>query len=80
MEQMMFAKSMVASTGNLTPYIVAAFYYLIVTLPLTKIIATFEQKLAAAEGLTAAPEPKKTRKLRRAEKAAKLAEAETGEK
>jgi polar amino acid transport system substrate-binding protein len=50
MEQMMFAKSMVASTGNMTPYIVSACYYLLVTLPLTKIIAEFEKKLAAAEG------------------------------
>jgi polar amino acid transport system substrate-binding protein len=61
MEQMMFAKSMVASTGNMTPYIVAACYYLIVTLPLTRIIAIFEQKLAAAEGLSS-PDDKKTKK------------------
>jgi polar amino acid transport system substrate-binding protein len=70
MEAMMFAKSMVASTGNMTPYIVAAGYYLIVTLPLTKIIATFEQKLAAAEGLSTAPEAKKSRKTLRAERKA----------
>ncbi|MDR0500295.1 MAG: amino acid ABC transporter permease [Coriobacteriales bacterium] len=62
MEQMMFAKSMVANTGNMTPYIVAACYYLVVTLPLTKIIAVFEKKLAAAEGLTTAPEGKQKKK------------------
>ena len=62
MEQMMFAKSMVAASGNMTPYIVAAGYYLLVTLPLTKIIATFEKKLAAAEGTTSEPEKKKKRK------------------
>lgn len=50
MELMMFSKSLTASTGNITPYIVAAGYYLIVTLPLTKLIGTFEKKLAAADG------------------------------
>lgn len=50
MELMMFSKSLTSSTGNITPYIVAACYYLIVTLPLTKLIGTFEKKLAAAEG------------------------------
>jgi polar amino acid transport system substrate-binding protein len=50
MEQMLFAKTMVATTGNMTPYVVAAGYYLIVTLPLTRIISSFEKKLAAAEG------------------------------
>ncbi len=50
MELMMFSKSLTASTGNITPYIVAACYYLIVTLPLTKLIGTFERRLAAADG------------------------------
>jgi polar amino acid transport system substrate-binding protein len=64
MEQMMFAKSMVANTGNMTPYIVAACYYLIVTLPLTKIIGIFEKKLAAAEGQSAAEGSKKKKRRR----------------
>ncbi|MDR2672564.1 MAG: amino acid ABC transporter permease [Coriobacteriales bacterium] len=64
MEQMMFAKSMVASTGNMTPYIVAAGYYLLVTLPLTKIIASFERRLAAAEGSSTAPSSSKKRRRR----------------
>ncbi len=51
MELMMFSKSLTASTGNITPYIVAAGYYLIITLPLTKLIGTFEKKLAAADGV-----------------------------
>ena len=51
MELMMFSKSLTASTGNITPYIVAACYYLIVTLPLTKLIGTFERRLAAADGV-----------------------------
>jgi ABC-type amino acid transport system permease subunit len=61
MEQMLFAKSMVASTGNMTPYIVAAGYYLIVTLPLTKIISSFERRLASAEGQSSPPKPKRRR-------------------
>ncbi|MDR2107921.1 MAG: amino acid ABC transporter permease [Coriobacteriales bacterium] len=64
MEQMMFAKSMVASTGNMTPYVVAACYYLLVTLPLTRIISSFEKKLAASEGQSSQPPaPKKKRGL-----------------
>jgi len=61
---MMIAKSMVASSGNMTPYIVSAGYYLLVTLPLTKIIAEFEKKLAAAEGNTEAPTAKKPKHRR----------------
>jgi len=63
MEQMMFAKSMVASTGNMTPYIVSAGYYLLITLPLTKIIAEFEKKLAAADDNSSAPDDKKKPKM-----------------
>ena len=59
MEMMMFGKSMVATSGNMTPYIVAACYYLIVTLPLTRIISNFERKLAAAEGNGSAKSKKK---------------------
>ncbi|MDR1775396.1 MAG: amino acid ABC transporter permease [Actinomycetes bacterium] len=50
MEMMMFGKSLVANTGNMTPYIVAACYYLLVTMPLTRVITTFERKLAVSEG------------------------------
>jgi polar amino acid transport system substrate-binding protein len=50
MEMMMFGKSLVANTGNMTPYIIAACYYLMVTMPLTRIITIFERKLAATEG------------------------------
>jgi polar amino acid transport system substrate-binding protein len=49
MEQMMFAKNIVASSGNMTPYIVAALYYLLVTLPLTRFSRNFEKKLAKSE-------------------------------
>ena len=46
MEMVMFAKSITATTGNMTPYIVAAIFYLLVTLPLTKFIGIFEKRLA----------------------------------
>ncbi|MDR2196983.1 MAG: amino acid ABC transporter permease [Coriobacteriales bacterium] len=58
MEQMMFAKTLVNTAGNMTPYVVAACYYLIVTLPLTRIISIFEKKLAASEGREAPPPDK----------------------
>ena len=47
----MFSKSLTSTTGNITPYIVAACYYLIVTLPLTKLIGSFEKRLAARDGV-----------------------------
>lgn len=65
MELMMFAKTLTSTTGNMTPYIVAAGYYLIVTLPLTKLISNFEGKLAAADGSGSQPPAKKERRLGR---------------
>jgi len=50
MEMMMFGKSLVANTGNMTPYVIAAGYYLLVTMPLTRVISVFEKKLAQSEG------------------------------
>ncbi len=49
MELMMFSKNITAATGNITPYIVAAGYYLLVTIPLTKFVNLFEQRLAKQE-------------------------------
>lgn len=46
MEIMMYSKTITAATGNVTPYIVAACFYLIVTIPLTKIINKMEERLA----------------------------------
>lgn len=46
MEVVMYAKTIVASTGSITPYIVAAVFYLIITLPLAKLVGTLENKLA----------------------------------
>lgn len=45
MEVMMFSKTITAATGNVTPYIVAAAFYLIVTLPATKIINKLEKHI-----------------------------------
>lgn len=45
MEIVMYAKSIVASTGSITPYIVAACFYLVVTLPLAKVVGILEAKL-----------------------------------
>ena len=46
MEIMMYAKTITAATGNVTPYIVAAGFYLIVTIPMTKLINSMEQRMA----------------------------------
>ncbi|WP_101721320.1 amino acid ABC transporter permease [Eggerthella timonensis] len=45
-ELMMYAKTITAATGNVTPYIVAAGFYLIVTIPLTKLINSMERRMA----------------------------------
>lgn len=45
MEIMMFAKTITAATGNVTPYIVAACFYLVVTIPLTHVINNMEARL-----------------------------------
>lgn len=45
-EIMLFSKTLTAATGNVTPYIVAAGFYLIVTLPLTKLISILEAHMA----------------------------------
>ena len=65
MELMLYAKSVVANTGNMTPYIVAACFYLIVTLPLIHVVGTLEKRLALADEGGGAPKQKK-RKNRRA--------------
>lgn len=49
MELMMFAKNISNTTGNITPYIAAAIYYLIVTLPLIKLVSSVERRMATAE-------------------------------
>ena len=45
MEVVMYAKTIVASTGSITPYIVAALFYLVVTLPLARVVGRLEARL-----------------------------------
>ena len=45
-ETVMFAKIITANTGNITPYIVAAMFYLIVTLPMSAWTRSMEEKSA----------------------------------
>jgi polar amino acid transport system substrate-binding protein len=40
----------VSRTGNLTPFVVAAIYYLLVTIPLINYVGKLERHLAIAEG------------------------------
>ncbi len=49
MEIMMYAKTITAATGNVTPYIVAAGFYLIVTIPMTKLINSMEARMASGK-------------------------------
>ena len=57
MELMMFSKNLTTTSGNITPYMAAAIYYLIITLPLIKVVTIVERRLAAAES-GAGPRPK----------------------
>ena len=50
MELMMFSKNLTATTGNITPYICAALYYLVVTIPLIHAVTKAEKKMASEEG------------------------------
>jgi polar amino acid transport system substrate-binding protein len=60
-ELMMFAKNMAANTGNMTPYVVAAAYYLVITIPLINWVGSLERKLAVSEGGQPASSPRKRR-------------------
>ena len=46
LEIVMHAKTIVASTGSITPYVLAALFYLVITLPLTKLVGLLEARLA----------------------------------
>ena len=46
MEIVMYAKTIVASTGSITPYIVAAIFYLVLTIPLARMVGKLEDRLA----------------------------------
>lgn len=60
MEVVMYAKTIVASTGSITPYIVAACFYLVITLPLAKLVGNLEARLAGT--------PKKRRRKNKIDK------------
>lgn len=62
MEIVMFAKTIVASTGSITPYIVAALFYLVITIPLSKIVGNFENRLNKSSKNVAKRTQKKDRK------------------
>lgn len=49
MELMMFAKNLTSVSGNMTPYVAAAIFYLIVTLPLIKAVSIVEERIAHSE-------------------------------
>lgn len=65
MELMLYSKSIVATTGSMTPYIVAACFYLVVTLPLIKVVGILENKLALTDGGNTSGASGKKRKNRR---------------
>ena len=46
MELMLFSKNLTATTGNITPYICAALYYLAVTIPLIHVVTKVERRIA----------------------------------
>lgn len=51
MEVVMYSKTIVANTGSITPYIVAAVFYLVVTLPLARVVGKLEERmLGTAKG------------------------------
>jgi polar amino acid transport system substrate-binding protein len=57
MELMMFSKNLTTVSGNITPYMAAAIYYLIVTLPLIKVVGIIEKNIARSES-GSGPRPK----------------------
>ncbi len=63
MEVVQYSKSIVASTGSITPYIVAALFYLVVTLPLAKFVGKLEAKLAGNDGGTGSGTASKKRRF-----------------
>lgn len=58
-ELLLYSNSITTKSGNMTPYMVAAVYYLIVTIPLIHWVGNLEQKLAVAEGGQAPPKANK---------------------
>jgi His/Glu/Gln/Arg/opine family amino acid ABC transporter permease subunit len=61
-ELMMYANNYVARVANLTPYVVSAAYYLIITIPLINLVGRLEAKLALSEHGQAPPGTKSPRR------------------
>ena len=74
-ELMMKSKNFVALSGNLSAYVVAAGYYLIITIPLINVVSRLEAKLAQSEHGVAVTTSRKRGFLRPAKKDEALAEA-----
>jgi polar amino acid transport system substrate-binding protein len=63
-ELMLYSNSLATNSGNLTPFVVAAVYYLIVTIPLINWVGSLERRLAVSEGgQVQEPEGRKRRGL-----------------
>ena len=73
-ELMMYSKNLTAITGNVTPYVVAAGFYLVITTPLIRYVQTLEKRLAIAEGGAAASETKPKKPRRGSEQPVSLVE------
>ena len=58
-ELMMNAKNISANTGNVSPYVEAAVFYLVVTIPLINYVGKLEHRLALSEGAQGAGQRKK---------------------
>lgn len=67
MEIVMYAKTIVASTGSITPYIVAAVFYLVLTIPLANLVGKLEARLAGND--TGAARKQKKRAVKDAKRA-----------
>jgi polar amino acid transport system substrate-binding protein len=60
-ELMKFAQGIAANTGNVTPYLEAAAFYLILTIPLINWVGKLEHRLALSEGGSGSSPRKKKR-------------------
>ncbi len=70
MEIVMYAKTIVASTGSITPYIVAAVFYLVLTIPLANLVGRLEDRLAGGNSKQAkAAKKQKKRAVKEAKRA-----------
>ena len=49
MEVVMYSKTIVAATGSITPYIVAALFYLVVTIPLARLVSKLEARMLGTD-------------------------------